>query len=928
MAGGLPALSVSTASADTGTTSTTTAVLDGVAGPALLSPADIRTQAGGPEAAPLPYVVLTWTAVAKADHYVVEISPNEDWTNNTVALPGGGSTVATTYEVPMNLPYAAYFWHVRAIAADGSHSAWSADSAFYHLWTDRPTITQAPTDANPTFAWTPTKYASAYVLQIAPDPSFSPDTRKNCLVNHASYTPYDSVGSEDTTAGSCFTVGDLKGASNTSCSATYTPSGDTGTGFNGSVVVKNTGTTTTTSWTVTLTWPGNQQVTSWSSAAGSQSGTTATASDSGNGTLAPNGTTTFTFAATYTGTNGAPTLACTSSAGGASTTTWYWRVRALDVTSETTVTADTTPLLTTGCDSLNRNCGPWTYGSSFSFTDPGTSSLSTTAAPTGLAVNCPVNRCADTPTMTWNPVAGARTYRVQLALDSLGLNTQRAYIVTGNSFTARDSYFDNQAGLSYHWVVAACGDIKGAVCGSSSAQATFTKKSSPVTLLSPADGATLRSTFFTLSWSDFLTSGGAPTQEAKAYKVQISPTAEFDRTSVYTATVDHTQFTRADALFPDGRYYWRVQAVDDSNHPLTWSAASTFIKDSQPPVAKLREPLELAGYNYIDFSEGVTGVSSASVGLAVASSGAHVAGTVFVVDAKHAVFVPATPLTAGDSYVAWVTGAVQDIVGNGGIADPTVVPAPLVADSGGADIEENWATGSNAAASGDAYVVSSTSGDEITVPFVGDSFAVYGTRTRDGGYATVKIDGTSYGSVSFFATTRQWQRRVFAVSGLGTGFHHATVTVSGKAPASSAGKVVAIDGFRSAAGFIQENAAQVMQWWSKRRATDAYHGDYDMTSFALAGSTGAHPTGVAYVKGSSVSIIGCKGPDAGKLNVVLNGSLVGTIDLYQSYTSCGKRLYVHSLSGSRQSVKLVATGTHNSRSTGYRVSVDAIKVSQ
>jgi len=87
MAGGLPALSTSTAAADV--TTPTTSVLAGVAGPSLTSPVDIRTQAS-PESNPLPYVVLQWAPVVNADHYVVDISPDEDWTNNAVVLPDKG----------------------------------------------------------------------------------------------------------------------------------------------------------------------------------------------------------------------------------------------------------------------------------------------------------------------------------------------------------------------------------------------------------------------------------------------------------------------------------------------------------------------------------------------------------------------------------------------------------------------------------------------------------------------------------------------------------------------------------------------------------------------------------------------------------------------------------------------------------------------
>ncbi|MDQ1679328.1 MAG: large repetitive protein, partial [Frankiaceae bacterium] len=889
------AMSLSTASADTSGTGTTTVdYMSGKPGPTLTSPADSR----GGETNPMPHVVLTWDAVPGADHYVIQMSPNEDWTNNRVTLPDGGTTVATTYEVTVTLPYASYFWRVEALDAAGHHTEWSADRVFFHEWPTAPVITQYPTATNPQFSWTPVQFASGYVLEVTTSGGYGTGEETHaCFTNHTSVTPYKSTGPEEKTMGNCFTMADV------------------------------------------------------------------------------------------------------DPAGGAVTVDW--RVRAVDGTTESAIAADTAARVIETCDSMQRTCGPWTYsGTSFAYTPPAAAGAVT--APTGVVTSCGGPTCNDTPTFSWNPVAGATQYEVVVSLDGLYLNLQRQYFVDGNTLTPRDSFFDNQAGQSYHWSVLAIagshdvtvvsidttngkatlsqggvqatGTVGGTLFGGTvqivaidttspiptvtikvgnakssalpidgvftvpgtnsawTAGPNFAKRSAPVALSSPADGAIVNTNEVTFSWNDYLATGGAPTEEAMEYRVQVATDPHFDNVVAFPrpheGITDHVQFTRPDAFFDDGKYYWRVQAYDQSGHDLTWSATRTFIKDSQPPIAKLREPLELAGYNFIDFSEAVTGVSASSVGLAVASTGAHVAGTVFALDAKHATFIPSVPLTAGDSYIVWVTSGVKDLVGNGGIPDPTIVPAPLVADSGGSNIEEDWATNSNAAATGNAYVVASTAGDQITVPFTGNSFAVYGTRNRDGGYATVTIDGASYGTVSFFATSRQWQRRVFAVSGLGTGFHHASIVVTGKAPATSTGRVVAIDGFRSAAGYFEENAPQVMQWWSKRRATDAYHGDYDMTSFALAGSTGAHPTSVVYVKGASVSVIGCKSPDAGKVNVVLNGSVVATIDMYQSYTSCGKRLFVHGLNGSRQSVKLVATGTHNSRSTGYRVTVDAIKVSQ
>ncbi|WP_326587981.1 glycoside hydrolase family 18 chitinase [Streptomyces sp. NBC_01294] len=82
----------------------------------------------------------------------------------------------------------------------------------------------------------------------------------------------------------------------TSATATYTKVSDWGTGFEGKWVVKNTGTTTLTSWTVEWDYPAGTSVTSAWDATVTSSGTHWTAKNVGwNGTLAPGGTASFGF---------------------------------------------------------------------------------------------------------------------------------------------------------------------------------------------------------------------------------------------------------------------------------------------------------------------------------------------------------------------------------------------------------------------------------------------------------------------------------------------------------------------------------------------------------------------------------------------------------------------------------------------------------
>lgn len=104
------------------------------------------------------------------------------------------------------------------------------------------------------------------------------------------------------------------GGTGSGCTATYSVTNQWNTGFTANVNVTNSGTASTKSWQVSWTWPGNQQVTSMWNATSSQSGQSEKASSmSYNGALTPGQSTSFGFQASYSGSNGTPTLACTAS---------------------------------------------------------------------------------------------------------------------------------------------------------------------------------------------------------------------------------------------------------------------------------------------------------------------------------------------------------------------------------------------------------------------------------------------------------------------------------------------------------------------------------------------------------------------------------------------------------------------------------------
>jgi endoglucanase len=84
-------------------------------------------------------------------------------------------------------------------------------------------------------------------------------------------------------------------------------------GFTATVTITNSGTVATKTWKATWTWGGNQAITNSWNVALTSSGTAVTANSAAyNGAIAAAGNTTFGFQAGFTGTNTAPTLACSA----------------------------------------------------------------------------------------------------------------------------------------------------------------------------------------------------------------------------------------------------------------------------------------------------------------------------------------------------------------------------------------------------------------------------------------------------------------------------------------------------------------------------------------------------------------------------------------------------------------------------------------
>ncbi len=123
---------------------------------------------------------------------------------------------------------------------------------------------------------------------------------------------YDAAGNVSAQSSGVTATTSSGGGGSGGCTATYSVPNAWSSGFTANVTVTNTGTSTSHGWTVNWAWDGNQRITNIWNGAESRNGQNETVTNVAyNGALAPGGNTSFGFQATYSGTNGSPTLTCT-----------------------------------------------------------------------------------------------------------------------------------------------------------------------------------------------------------------------------------------------------------------------------------------------------------------------------------------------------------------------------------------------------------------------------------------------------------------------------------------------------------------------------------------------------------------------------------------------------------------------------------------
>lgn len=176
------------------------------------------------------------------------------------------------------------------------------------------------------------------------------------------------------------------------------------------------------------------------------------------------------------------------------------------------------------------------------------------------------------PTLSWNPVLGASSYRVQVSKSS-----DMSSPVVDQSGVASTSLTVGPLDKStiYHWRVRA-NNAATDQWSTIWSFATGTGAPGQVTLISPADAATGVSTSPTFTWH--------AEASAASYRFDLSTTAGFSSFVVSQSSIGDTTFTPSVTLDNEQEYFWRVRA-SNAEGDGAFSATFSFTTSVAAPGA-------------------------------------------------------------------------------------------------------------------------------------------------------------------------------------------------------------------------------------------------------------------------------------------------------------------------------------------------------
>ena len=569
------------------------------ASPQLLGPA-----AGAAVAFPSQPLLLAWSPVLGAAKYEVAIA-----TDSQLSSLVGGRTVltsATAYIPPVTLQQGTYYWAVTPVDAEGHEGVRSAVRSFSWGWNSAtsPTLTDLisePPFFDPLLTWTQVPGASHYEVDVNFSQDFDPGSKVCCSTATlaTAYSP-TAILPNNTYYWRVRAVNAQGGEGAWTPTQTFTQTFDNVPPITGSSIAglhmrddlgdagpEPDGWSTPSPILVWNAVPGasayNVEVVPYTG--GSCEWTAPPAQHWNDQTAAtawtPLGSQLHATPPYPAGTPGVSADGPVLAAGAQ----YCARVRAI---------GDTTA-------GGQRIYGDFTYLPD-AFTYAPSAASGTVAAPASSDYLSPTGgvTVGQTPLFTWKPIAGANSYWVIVARDP-SFTTIVDYALTNvpayapRHLTLPETYADETT--AYYWAVLPAGGANGSSPSvsdpSQAVSASFNKLSTPPTLLSPSNDQALPATQPVFRWT--------PVSGARNYRIQVSTDPNFGTTFLDNVVTSSTAYVSNTVYPAQATLYWRVQADDEDNIPLTWSATGTF-KQVLPAPAPIAGPSQSDGIQPLRWS--------------------------------------------------------------------------------------------------------------------------------------------------------------------------------------------------------------------------------------------------------------------------------------------------------------------------------------
>ena len=353
--------------------------------------------------------------------------------------------------------------------------------------------------------------------------------------------------------------------------------------------------------------------------------------------------------------------------------------------------------------------------------------------------------------------------------------------------------------------------------------------------------------------------------------------------------------------------------------------------DTIAPVASVVVPTGVQGPITVSFSEIVQGVTSDNVALrttdaaAVPTSLSCWSQTGKLVDcligkSVTAVIEPLDPLVPGESYTVDVNPAgvppLVDRSGNPATPVEQGFAPPTELEENSPAVRYTWRNVMTPTAYGRSYVVQNAAGATGSYTFGGTSITWYTVTGPAQGQASVWIDGRLRGIFNGYASSTATRvPRTF--HGLAPGEHTITVHVLGK-KGSSAGTdaQVAIDAFQAGGHLVW--TPPLVASWGRQHVGGASGGSVTVSELSRSDAT-------LDFFGTGVQWHTVRGPDQGRAQIYVDGTLVKTVDGYGATTTIALRS-IMGLAVGLHKLRIVVLGEARPAASRANVAIDAFTI--